>query len=71
MRKLIKISLLVAAVGVTYPLMDLAYAAFKSEQALVHNEHKCVAELIAQGVQRIDIATGNGTCWDEENGYYN
>ncbi|CAM0039710.1 hypothetical protein VPHD148_0249 [Vibrio phage D148] len=34
-------------------------------------ESKCVAGLIAQEVERIDISTANGKCWEEENGYYN
>jgi hypothetical protein len=30
------------------------------------SESDCVRPLIAQGIERKDIATGNGTCWIKE-----
>lgn len=34
-------------------------------------ESACVRKKIALGIERIDIATKDGTCWVEDNGYYN
>lgn len=52
--------------GITQMIHDVTLASdqYKLESA-------CVREKIAQGVERIDIATKNGTCWVEDNGYYN
>ena len=52
--------------GITQMIQDVTLA---SEQYKL--ESACVREKIAQGVERIDIATKNGTCWVEDNGYYN
>ena len=35
------------------------------------SEMECVAKLISNGVERINIATHNGTCSVKTNGYYN
>lgn len=44
--------------------------AWEAAGAVVDAESKCVAQMVAQGIERIDIAVGNGKCWEEENGYY-
>ena len=46
-------------------------AAIQEELATQAQEGECIAKHIAQGVERIDIATKDGTCWVETNGYYN
>ena len=46
-------------------------AAIQEEMATYKAEGECIAKHIAQGVERIDIATKDGTCWAETNGYYN
>lgn len=52
--------------GVTQMIQDVTLA---SDQYKL--ESSCVREKIALGIERIDIATKDGTCWVEDNGYYN
>lgn len=33
-------------------------------------EDACVKTLVEAGTERINIATLDGECWEEENGYY-
>lgn len=44
--------------------------AWEAAGAVVEAESKCIARMVAQGIERIDIASSNGKCWEEENGYY-
>ncbi len=41
----------------------------KAEYELYIQESYCVQGLIKSGVERINIATDNGKCWVEINGY--
>ena len=60
--------------------LALAYSAFQLYTALVQDvtlaneqykaECQCVREKIALGIERINIATEDGECWVEDNGYY-
>ena len=52
--------------GITQMIQDVTLASdqYKLEPA-------CVREKIALGIERIDIATKDGKCWVEDNGYYN
>ncbi|CAL9982512.1 hypothetical protein VPHD69_0251 [Vibrio phage D69] len=68
MKKLIIGMILGALLVVTYQGVKTEWDRIKSQHAA---ESKCVAGLIAQEVERIDISTANGKCWEEENGYYN
>lgn len=58
---------LLASLSVT---VSVAADKWKEAGKVLDAENQCVAGLIAQEVERINIATGNGTCWEEENGYY-
>lgn len=46
-----------------------AVSAYTEYEAISLAELECVNTLLVS-TDRIDIATGNGTCWAEENGYY-
>ncbi len=39
---------------------------FKEEQRIQQQEGNCIAQLIANGIERKYIATGAGTCWSIE-----
>lgn len=52
--------------GITQMIQDITLA---SDQYKL--ESVCIREKIALGIERIDIATKDGTCWVEANGYYN
>lgn len=43
--------------------------AWEAADAQYDAQNACVKEMV-QTVERINIAVGNGTCWEEENGYY-
>lgn len=62
--------------GTILLLMGFTYIAVQAvdnyKQASLQwtQETTCVNQLIQQGTKRINIATNNGTCWVEVNGYY-
>ena len=61
-----------SVLGVILFVLSMYFWSLVIEQAtLVHKaEGECIATLISQGVERIDVATENGICWKEKNGYY-
>jgi len=65
-----KYLLLVLTLAVTLPMLHMFGEAVAADLAEQSMEGECIAHLIAKGVERIDIATDNGRCWVETNGYY-
>ena len=53
-----------------YISYERAVQEYKEIQAIEAEEQACVNKLIAQGVERIDIYTGDGICYTTPNGYY-
>lgn len=64
----------VIGAGLAYSTFQL-YTALVQDVTLANEQYKaecqCVREKIALGIERINIATKDGECWVEENGYYN
>lgn len=52
-------------------LGELSRGYYNAVNSQYDSEMSCVKDLISNGVERINIATGDGKCWEEENGYYN
>ncbi|MCX3354612.1 MULTISPECIES: hypothetical protein [Enterobacteriaceae] len=52
------------------PIPVTAYSEFEETRANYKSEGECIKKLIAQGRERIDIGTSNGTCYYIPNGYY-
>lgn len=46
------------------------HSEFEETRANYKSEGECIKKLIAQGRERIDIGTSNGTCYYIPNGYY-
>jgi hypothetical protein len=56
----------VVGFGSAYVVTDL-YNVIKAQNAA---ESECIADFIRTGIERKDIARGDGTCWVETNGYH-
>lgn len=61
--KTLKVSAITIGVFALIILAGFAQDAFKRDMEMYQAEGKCVSKLIAQQIERADIATGNGTCW--------
>lgn len=48
----------------------VAQAKLQLAQEQNQQELTCVANMVNSGVERINIARGNGSCWFQHNGYY-
>ena len=66
-----KYLLLIVSLAVTLPTLHLFGESVAADLATQSKEGECIAHLVSQGVERINIATSNGNCWVETNGYYN
>lgn len=63
--KLLKAIAVVVCLILTVIYASVAVKAFKADLAEYRAENDCVTKLIARGVERSDIVTGAGTCWEK------
>ncbi|UOX40235.1 hypothetical protein [Vibrio phage PhiImVa-1] len=65
--KLIKVISIVLGLIVLCVYAKYAVSAFKNDMELYEAETKCIKGYVALGIERADIAQGNGTCWVKQN----
>lgn len=68
--KTILFTLLAVVCVFTLKISVTAYSEFDEAREQYKSEGECIKKLIAQGHERIDIGTSNGTCYYIPNGYY-
>lgn len=68
--KIVLYSLLLVVCVFTFKVSVTAYSEFDEAREQYKSEGECIKKLIAQGYERIDIGTDNGTCYYIPNGYY-
>lgn len=61
--KLLKVIAITLGVFALIIYAGFAVDAFKRDMAIYDAEAKCIREHVALGIERADIAQGNGTCW--------